>query len=69
VHRIGGYFYLQVADEKEAIEIAKQCPGLEHGAVVEATADICSIKQHAKEYSPKQHAKEYSPGQLAEATV
>src|SRR5216110_1513748 len=31
---IGGYFYLQVADENEAIEIAKQCPGLEYGAVV-----------------------------------
>ena len=24
---IGGYFYLTVADENEAIEIAKQCPG------------------------------------------
>ena len=57
---IGGYFYLQVADENEAIEIAKQCPGLEYGAVVEVrpVADICSIKQRAEEYSP---------GQLAEA--
>jgi hypothetical protein len=59
---IGGYFYLQVADENEAIEIAKQCPGLEYGAVVEVrpVADICSIKQRAEEYSP---------GQLAEATA
>ena len=50
---IGGYFYLQVADENEAIEIAKQCPGLEYGAVVEvrAVADECSIKQRAQEYS------------------
>lgn len=32
---IGGYFYLQVADMDEAVEIAKQCPGLEHGCVVE----------------------------------
>ena len=32
---IGGYFYLTVADENEAIEIAQQCPGLEYGAVVE----------------------------------
>ena len=32
---IGGYFYLTVADENEAIEIAKQCPGLEYGSVVE----------------------------------
>ncbi len=32
---IGGYFYLTVANENEAIEIAKQCPGLEYGSVVE----------------------------------
>ena len=59
---IGGYFYLQVGDENEAIEIAKQCPGLEYGAVVEVrpVADICSVKQRAEEYSP---------GQLAEATA
>jgi len=59
---IGGYFYLQVVDENEAIEIAKQCPGLEYGAVVEvrSVAEICSVKQRAEEYSP---------GQLAEATA
>jgi hypothetical protein len=59
---IGGYFYLQVADENEAIEIAKQCPGLEYGAIVEVRpiADICSVKQRAEVYSP---------GQLAEATA
>ena len=50
---IGGYFYLTVADEKEAIEIAKQCPGLEYGSIVEVrpVADECSIKQRAQEYS------------------
>jgi len=32
---IGGYFYLTVGDENEAIEIAKQCPGLEYGVAVE----------------------------------
>src|SRR5438552_16601194 len=50
---ISGYFYLHVADENEAIEIAKQCPGLEYGAVVEVrpVADICSVKQRAQEYS------------------
>ena len=50
---IGGYFYLTVADENEAIEIAKQCPGLEYGSVVEVrpVADICSIKQRAEHYS------------------
>jgi hypothetical protein len=59
---IGGYFYLKVADENEAIEIAKQCPGLEYGAVVEVrpVADICSIKQRAEEHSA---------GELAEATA
>jgi hypothetical protein len=32
---IGGYFYLRVAGMEEALEIAKECPGLEHGCVVE----------------------------------
>jgi hypothetical protein len=33
---VGGYFHLQVADEAEAIQIARQCPGLEYeGCVVE----------------------------------
>ena len=55
---IGGYFYLTVADEKEAIEIAKQCPGLEYGAVVEVrpVADVCSVKQRAEEYSRRELA-------------
>ena len=55
---VGGYFYLQVADENEAIEIARDCPGLEYGAVVEVrpVADICSVKQRAEEYSPGQLA-------------
>jgi len=59
---VGGYFYLQVADENESIEIARQCPGLEYGAVVEVrpVADICSVKERAEEYSP---------GQLAGATA
>jgi hypothetical protein len=58
---IGGYFYLTVADENEAIEIAKKCPGLEYGVVVEVrpVADVCSIKQRAEEYSAR----------FAEATV
>ena len=55
---VGGYFYLQVTDDNEAIEIARQCPGLEYGAVVEVrpVADICSFKQRAEEYSPGQLA-------------
>jgi hypothetical protein len=59
---VGGYFYLQVSDIDEAIEIARQCPGLEYGAVVEVrpVAEICAVKQRAEELSA---------GQLAEATA
>jgi hypothetical protein len=32
---IGGYFMLTVETEEEAIEIARMCPGLEHGMQVE----------------------------------
>jgi hypothetical protein len=32
---IGGYFLLHVKNEEEAIEIARHCPGLEHGVEVE----------------------------------
>jgi hypothetical protein len=46
---IGGYFYLQVADEAEAIAIARQCPGLPYGCVVEvrAVAEMCSVRARA----------------------
>jgi len=59
---VGGYFYLQVSDVDEAIEIARQCPGLEYGAVVEVrpVAEICAVKQRAEEISA---------GQLAQATA
>ncbi len=50
---IGGYFYLQVADENEAVEIAKRCPGLPHGVVVEVrpVADVCAMKEQAEKMS------------------
>lgn len=32
---IGGYFHLRVTSEAEAVEIARQCPGLDYGCVVE----------------------------------
>jgi len=32
---IGGYFYLRVANLEEAVEIARQCPGLDFGCEVE----------------------------------
>jgi hypothetical protein len=61
---IGGYFYLQVADENEAIQIAQQCPGLEYGAVVEVrpVADMCAVRARALEISSR-------TGQFAVATA
>jgi hypothetical protein len=55
---IGGYFYLTVADENEAIEIAKQCPGLDYGSIVEVrpVSDISSVRQRAEEYSKRELA-------------
>ena len=52
---VGGYFYLHVADEREAIEIAQQCPGLEYGAVVEVrpVADMCTARARALEMSAR----------------
>lgn len=46
---IGGYFYLHVADEAEAVAIAQQCPGLDFGAVVEVrpVAEMCSVRARA----------------------
>ena len=43
---IGGYFYLHVTDIEEAVEIARQCPGLEYGCTVEVrpVADLCIVR-------------------------
>ena len=48
---IGGYFYLHVADEDEAVAIARQCPGLEYGSVVEVrpVADMCAVRERGIE--------------------
>jgi hypothetical protein len=61
---IGGYFYLQVADENEAIAIAQQCPGLEYGAAVEVrpVAEMCTVRARALEISARS-------GHLAGATA
>jgi hypothetical protein len=50
---IGGYFHLRVANEAEAIAIAKQCPGLEYGCVVEVrpVAELCTDRTRALEAS------------------
>jgi hypothetical protein len=44
---IGGYFYLRVSGMDEAVEIARQCPGLDYGLAVEVrpVADMCAVKQ------------------------
>ena len=61
---IGGYFLLQVNDLSEAVEIAKQCPGLDYGIDVEVrpVAEQCTAKARALEISSR-------TGQLADATV
>lgn len=52
---IGGYFYLQVANMDEAVEIARQCPGLEHGCVVEVrpVAERCTDRVRAFEQAAR----------------
>jgi len=46
---VGGYFYLTVNSEEEAITIAQQCPGLDFGCVVEVrpVADMCGVRARA----------------------
>ena len=52
---IGGYFYLTVANEEEAIAIAQQCPGLEYGCAVEVrpVADMCTVRARSIQNPPK----------------
>ena len=47
---IGGYFLLQVQSLDEATAIAKECPGLPYGAVVEVrpVAGECPIAEEAR---------------------
>lgn len=51
---IGGYFLLTVQSETEAVAIARQCPGLPHGAVVEVRpiADMCPVAREAYTSAP-----------------
>ena len=35
---VGGYYTIEAEDEAEAAEIAKGCPGLDHGSTVEVRA-------------------------------
>lgn len=47
---IGGYFILTVTDMDEAVEIAKQCPGLDIGLQVEVrpVAERCPMAEQAE---------------------
>lgn len=55
---IGGYFFLTVNDLDEALAIAKQCPGLEYGAVVEVrpVAAQCPCAQEVARQDQFAHA-------------
>ena len=48
---IGGYFLLHVNSLDEAVAIAKDCPGLPHGAVIEVrpVASECPMGAEARE--------------------
>ena len=48
---IGGYFYLKVDSEEEAVAIAQDCPGLAYGAVVEVrpVAEMCHLRARSME--------------------
>jgi|SRR5258706_13356253 hypothetical protein len=55
---IGGYFLLQVESLDEAVAIAKECPGLEYGAVVEVRpiAEMCPLMAESESLAEKQLA-------------
>jgi len=55
---IGGYFLLQVKSLDEAVAIARECPGLAHGAVVEVrpVAAECPIGEEARAGAQHAHA-------------
>ena len=48
---IGGYFFLEVSSMDEAVAIAKECPGLDYGAVVEVrpVAAECPMSEAARQ--------------------
>lgn len=55
---VGGYFLLSLADIDEAVAIAKQCPILEYGALVEVrpVSEQCPIMEAAREAGALAHA-------------
>jgi len=55
---IGGFFTLNVSSLDEAVAIAKQCPGLSYGAIVEVrpVAEQCSMAAEAAAERELAHA-------------
>ncbi len=55
---IGGYFLLKVNSLDEAVAIAKECPGLEYGSVVEVrpVAEECPLAKEARAEAELAHA-------------
>src|SRR5690242_9513614 len=55
---IGGYFLLKVKTLDEAVAIAKECPGLPYGAVVEVrpVAEECPIAEELRAEGQLAHA-------------
>jgi hypothetical protein len=55
---IGGYFLLKVGDFDEAVAIAKECPGLQHGLTVEVrqVAEICPVERVRREREQQVYA-------------
>ena len=55
---IGGYFLLKVDTFEEAVAIAKQCPGLPHGAKVEVrqVAETCPLGAECESEEQLAHA-------------
>lgn len=51
---VGGYLFLTVADLDEATAIAKQCPGLVHGLIVEVrpVADVSPMLEGVQGHGP-----------------
>jgi hypothetical protein len=46
---VGGYFFLQVDSLDDAVAIAKQCPGLDYGSIVEVrpVAPMCPLARES----------------------
>ena len=55
---IGGYFFLEVESFDAAVAIAKQCPGLQYGAIVEVrpVAADCPLAQEMASQGQLAHA-------------